>query len=158
MAKRMVSRFVSVLLLLVCLLGLPSMVKGQGTLEDYQRAARFETGWQRKLITDSTVQPHWIEKTSRFWYRTSGPDGAQFVLVDPTQNTSEPAFDQAKLAAALSAAAKQEYKADKLPFETFEFADGGKAIHVTVSGKPWTCTLTDYKCSPGPEPKDPYES
>ena len=46
--------------------------------------------------------PHWIEKTSRFWYRTIGPKGSQFILVDAEQNTSAPAFDHARLRLALA--------------------------------------------------------
>lgn len=141
----------------VLCLFLPVSLPAQGTLEDYQRAARFETGAQRRLITDSHIVPHWIEKSSRFWYRTSGPDGTQFVLVDAPQNTSAPAFDHARLAAALSAAIKQDFKPNKLPFETFEFTDAGKSITVNIDGKGWRCTLTEYKCAPDSNHKDPYE-
>lgn len=133
---------------------LPGSAHGQGTLEDYTRASRFQTGAQRRLITDSHVVPHWLEKTSRFWYRTSGPEGAQFVLVDSVQSASAPAFDHARLAAALSAAMKQEYKATKLPFENFQLAKDGKSITVHVNGKTLQCSLADYKCTPSSEEKD----
>lgn len=136
---------------------LPLLVSGQGTPQDYQRASRFETGAQRKLITDAHIAPHWIEKTSRFWYRTSEPEGSQFVLVDPAQNTSAPAFDHTKMATALSAATKQEFKPNKLPFDTFEFAKDEKSITVHVNGKQWNCTLTDYKCVPVEVQRDRFE-
>lgn len=155
MQSRYVLRSCSWILLVPLLL--PFLIKAQGTLEDYQRASRFETGAQRRLVTDSHIAPHWIEETSRFWYRTSGSDGSQFVLVDAAQNTSAAAFDHARLAAALSAATKQEYKASKLPFETFEFTNAEKSITVHVDGKSWLCSLTDYKCLPVPDRKDPYE-
>src|SRR6267143_226726 len=38
----------------------------------------------------------------RFWYRNAIADGVEFVLVDPARRTRARAFDQAKLAAALS--------------------------------------------------------
>lgn len=135
----------------------PLALHAQGTVDDYQRASRFETGAHRRMLTDSRIVPQWIEKTSRFWYHTSGPDGSQFILVDAAQNTSAPAFDHTRLAAALTAATKQEYKPNKLPFETFEFTKGERSITVHVDGKGWLCSLTEYKCTPAPDPKDPYE-
>ena len=40
----------------------------------------------------------------------------EFILVDAERNTSAPAFDHARLAAALSHAAKRDYSASDLPF------------------------------------------
>jgi dipeptidyl aminopeptidase/acylaminoacyl peptidase len=143
---------------LAVLILFPAWSGAQGTLEDYKRAAGFQTGAQRKQITDAHVFTHWIEKTSRFWYRTSTPEGSQFVLVDAAQNTSAPAFDHARLAAGLSAATKQEYKPEKLPFDNFEYTDGGKSITLHIGKNKWVCSLADYKCAPGAEDeKDPYE-
>jgi dipeptidyl-peptidase-4 len=64
---------------------------GQGTLADYQRAQQFLPGNLRHLISLADVNPHWIEKTNRFWYRKATPAGSEFVLVDADQNTSGPA-------------------------------------------------------------------
>src|SRR5208337_4503279 len=47
----------------------------------------------------------------RLWYRDTDAEGAHFVIFDPVKLTKEPAFDHAKLAAALSAAAGQTYEA-----------------------------------------------
>src|SRR5579864_1257986 len=131
----------------------------QGTVEDYQRASMFQTGGQRRLITVAEVRPHWIEKTSRFWYRTPDPKATEFLLVDPAQNTSAPAFDHARLAATLSRLTKQEYSATKLPFESFDFVDGEKAITFRIRDVSWTCTLANYECKQNAEEKkgDAYE-
>ena len=85
----------------------PPEAAAQGRLEDYQRAQQFLPGNLRHLVYVADVSPHWIEKTSRFWYRKTGTAGAEFVLVDAEQNTSAPAFDHARLAMAMSQAAKQ---------------------------------------------------
>jgi dipeptidyl aminopeptidase/acylaminoacyl peptidase len=140
-------------------LATPVCASAQGTVEDYQRASMFQTGGQRRLITVADVRPHWIEKTSRFWYRTTDPQGAEFRLVDPAQNTSAPAFDHARLAATLSRVTKQEYSATKLPFESFDFVDGEKAITFRVRDANWTCTLANYECKQNAEEKkgDAYE-
>jgi dipeptidyl-peptidase-4 len=135
------------------LLSLPS-VFAQGTLEDYQRAEKFLRGNLRHQVYVADVQPHWIEKTNRFWYRKAGLKDVEFILVDAEKNKSEPAFDHERLAEALSKAAKQDYTAADLPFTEFEFADGGKAIHFAVGDAHWSCSLATYECqydAVGPE-------
>jgi dipeptidyl-peptidase 4 len=127
-------------------------VKGQGTLEDYQRAQKFLPGNARHLFTSGDITPHWIEKTDRFWYRSTGPKGSEFILVDAEQNTSNPAFDHARLAEALSHAAKQSYDAGKLPFDTFTFIDKGKGIRFEIESGQWTCNLDTYECKRGEQP------
>jgi dipeptidyl-peptidase 4 len=54
------------------------------------------------------VHPAWTTG-ELLWYRDTGADGARFVLFDQAKLAKEPAFDHAKLAAALSAAAGKKY-------------------------------------------------
>src|SRR5215472_433244 len=84
------------------LLLISSAALAQGKLEDYQRAQQFLPGNVRHLVYVADVNPHWIEKTSRFWYRKTSPQGSEFVLVDAEQNTTAPAFDHIRLAESLS--------------------------------------------------------
>src|SRR5215472_16302486 len=93
------------------LLAVSPAVFGQGKLEDYERAQRFLPGNVRHLVYVADVSPHWIEKTNRFFYHKASPGGSEFILVDAGQGTSAPAFDHARLAAALSHVAKQDYVA-----------------------------------------------
>jgi dipeptidyl-peptidase 4 len=135
----------------VVLLLLPvSEVVAQGGLEDYQRAQNFLPGNLRHVISPADVAPHWIEKTNRFWYRRISPTGAQFILVDADKNTSAPAFDHERLAAALSHAAKLEYSAAALPFSEIEFVDAGKTVRFSLEGSQWTCPLATYECQNEP--------
>src|SRR6266704_7161899 len=73
----------------------------QGTVKDYERAAFFQTGGHRKLVTFADVRPRWIEKSSRFWYLAADESGTRYLVVDPNKNASAPAFDQQRLADAL---------------------------------------------------------
>ena len=140
------------------LLALPEAA-AQGRLEDYQRAQQFLPGNLRHLVYVADVSPHWIEKTSRFWYRKTGTAGAEFVLVDAEQNTSAPAFDHARLAMAMSQAAKQVYSSRALPFDDIEFVDGGKSIRFAIDGVQWTCALATYQCQREPaRPERPNEA
>jgi dipeptidyl aminopeptidase/acylaminoacyl peptidase len=126
----------------------------QGTREDYHRAEKFLPGNLRHQLYIADVEPHWIAKSNRFWYRKSSPSGSEFILVDPGQNASKPAFDHARLAAALSREAKRDYKATELPFDTFDFSEDGKAIQFRIEEVPWSCELENYECKPshGPRP------
>ncbi len=141
------------MVLVGALVFLPVLAIAQGTVEDYRRASRFETGDHRHLLKSGAVTPHWIEKTSRFWYRRENQKGTEFVLVDAAQNTSVPAFDHARLAAALSQGAKHEYLATKLPFNHFEYINDGKAITLHLEDAMWTCKLDSYECERGPDRK-----
>lgn len=123
-----------------------SLAFAQGTLADYQRAQEFLPGNLRHKVYVAEVDPHWIEKTNRFWYRKNGLNGVEFMLVDAEQNTSAPAFDHARLAAALSRSTKQEYSASALPFAEIEFLDGRKAIRFSLDNAQWTCSLATYEC------------
>ena len=102
-------------------------VIAQVSSEDYARAERL-LGWNaNKLVFNAPVNPEWLED-GRFWYRKRIPDGHEFIYVNPSANEQRPAFDHARLAAALSAASGHPYEASKLPFEEFEYLDEGNTI------------------------------
>lgn len=143
-----------------CVVLAPISAQAQGTLVDYQRAERLLPQKMMKLVLSGDVTPHWIEKSSRFWYRAVGPKGAEFKLVDAGLNTVAPAFDHEQLAAALSKAAKKEFKPADLPFESFEFAEGEKSIRFHLEEKEWACAIgtAKYECKEVPDAsKDQYE-
>lgn len=142
----MLCRQRSWLLFLVALPLLLPKAPGQGRVEDYQRAEKFLSGNLRHQVYLADVAPQWIEKTNRFWYRKEGPKGSEFVLVDPEQNTSGPAFDHTRLAQALSQAAKQNHSSSELPFTFIDFVDNNKAVRFLFGKARWTCQLDDYKC------------
>src|SRR5439155_24654613 len=90
--------------------------------ESPQRGPGREEG-PRRVFKDRVI-PHWFHDNTRFWYRNDLRDGAkEFIVVDAGRATREPAFDHAKLAAALSQAPGAEYRADKLPFDSIEFIE-----------------------------------
>ncbi len=114
--------------------------------ESPQAAPRREEG-PRRVFRDR-VTPHWFANGTRFWYRNDlRGDMKEFILIDALRGTREPAFDHAKLAAGLSRAAGTDYAADKLPFNTIEFADDDKAILFNAADTGWKCDLRSYECS-----------
>ena len=120
------------------------------TAEDYKRAEKFMAYNTRPLVFHD-VRGKWLPG-DRFVFRDAGPDGSEFVVFDAAHGTRQPAFDQAKIAAALSAAAGATYNAAQLPFMTFEFSADGKSISFQVKGRHWTCDLQASECAGEPKP------
>src|SRR4030095_13809206 len=85
------------------------------------------------------------------WYRVATENGNEFILVDPARGTRGPAFDQAKLAAALSAASGAKYEAFNLPFQQIDFSADGKSMSLFVERRDWTCDNKGNQCSPAPD-------
>jgi len=130
-----------------------------GVRADYDRAASLRdrvNGTAVDVIADNA----WIEGTTQFWYRKSVTGGSSFVLVDAAVGTKAPAFDHARLAAALSTATGNTYTDVTLPFTTITWVDHQQTIEFTVGGGPaggggpaaaagnrWRCTLSAYECT-----------
>jgi dipeptidyl aminopeptidase/acylaminoacyl peptidase len=116
----------------------------------YARAESMLGRNAKALVYGAEVEPNWMEG-GRFWYRNRLRGGFEFIVVDPARATREPAFDHARLAAALSVAAETTFAATALPFERIRFADGGRRIRVVIGkGREWSCDLTAYTCA-GPD-------
>ncbi len=112
-----------------------------------QQRGRRETEGDR-LVFKARIAPNWFDGNDRFWYRNNLPGGAkEFILVDAAGGTRRPAFDHARLAAALSKAAGRTDKADRLPFDEIEFREGAKSVRFRVDGVTWTCSLDSYECA-----------
>ena len=96
-------------------------------------------------VYKARVSPNWFDDNTKFWYRNDLRGGArEFILVDAVAGKRAPAFDHAKLAAAIAKAADTPVDADHLPFEAIEFADGGKSLLFTVNNVNWKCDLSSY--------------
>ena len=106
------------------------------TAQDYARAEQFMGYNTQALMDHSAGPPNWLSN-DRFWYRAMTAQGSEFILVDPARKTRTAAFDQAKLAAALSTASGKPYEAARLPFRSFTFSPDEKAISFTADGKSW---------------------
>jgi len=74
------------------------------------------------------------------------PEGSAYILVDPARRTRQAAFDQARLASALSEAGAGTVDPRRLPFQVEIAAD---VRSVTLSGRTgsWRCDLQRYACA-----------
>ncbi len=98
-------------------------------------------------VFKAQIALNWFANSTRFWYRNELRGGAsEFIVVDCERGARGPAFDHAKLAAALSKAAGTNYKAERLPFERIEFASDANAVRFKVGDAVWQCDLALYEC------------
>jgi len=129
---------------LACGLAASGMAQGrQLTTEDYAKAEKFMSYNVNPLVYHGVARPTWMED-GRFWYRDNGPDGVTFMVVDPAKGTKMPAFDQTKLAAALTAATGGRMKADPhhLVISEITFSDGDKTVVVGNGSRKFRCDLS----------------
>jgi dipeptidyl-peptidase-4 len=122
-----------------------------GTRADYVRAERFLGPNAQELVVNDAVQPHWIQGADRFWFRNRGAHGYEFIVVDAGTGARRPAFDHARLAAALTLASDTSVDPAKLPFRDIRFVNGERAVRVATGPKRvWQCDLGTYACA-GPD-------
>lgn len=146
---------------LLLVLSCAVLLAAQGTLADYQRAARFEPANVRRLVDDANVQPHWIGHGDRFWYRHEKNGRAQFLIFDAAHNTEAPAFDAQRLAAALARFSGRLVNPERLPVTTMQFVNDendAQDLRLDFAGETVLCGLKDYVCRADPAAVDPrYE-
>jgi len=123
------------------------------TAADYARAERRMNYNADPLVYHTVNDPQWLGD-GRFWYRDLGPNGVTYMLVDPAKRSKGPAFDESKVAAALSAAMGLG-KAPKTPLDAAHLAiddlaiddlameDGDRAVLLLLGDKRFRCFLRD---------------
>ena len=132
---------------LIVLAALPAFAQPRAfTSADYARAEDFMGYNTAPLVYRAGVRPNWMEN-DRFWYRVTTAEGAEFILVDPAAGTRRPAFDHARVAAALSSAAGVRYDAHHLPFTEIELPADGKSVTFSAAGKAWRCDTAGDSCT-----------
>lgn len=129
--------------------GLACSAGAQVTRTDYDRAMKLQKHYD-SLILDNPATPDWQPKSDKFIYRKSVEGGPDFVAYDAATLTKQPAFDQAKLAAALSSASGGHYTALTLPFSSFHFVDDDSGIEFEAENTRWRCDLKTWKCDGHP--------
>ena len=133
--------------LLIAALMVPAAAQQRAyTAADYDRAARWLAQNLNGLVVGGSVQANWLPD-DRFWYRKITGTNSEFVLVDPARKTSTPAFDHAKIATALSAAANQTYNPQQLPFQQIQYSMKADSIAFDLNSRRWSCDARGTKCT-----------
>lgn len=145
-------RFVAALIALM-----PGSVLAQANIaERYDRAAKLMVMPAMASVKNESIVPRWIGDQDRFWYRRETAKGSEFVVVDARTGAVEPAFDAARIAAALSPVLKMKVAPDNLPFSVFNYSPDGKAITFNAGSAKYKCSLADGVCEAQPVTVEPH--
>jgi dipeptidyl-peptidase-4 len=101
----------------------PAAKKGNYTL-----AARFSPEKINKMLFSTSVDPHWLKLTDRFWYVYETREGKTWYIVDATKGGKRAMFDHAKLAAEITKIVKDPFDAQHLPIEKLKFTKDENSI------------------------------
>jgi dienelactone hydrolase len=122
------------------------------TAADYARAEKFLGPNVNPLVVRAGGRPTWLAD-GRFWYRNALEGGtSEFLIVDPAKRTRGPAFDHAKIAAALSAAGGAPVDPKKLPITSLEFTADGQSLNLELGRRRFACDVAGTKCTAGAAP------
>ena len=119
----------------------------QLTTADYAQAEKF-MNYNVNPLVYHTMEHAKFMPDGRFWYRDRDAKGETFELVDPAKGTKTAAFDQEKLAGALSVAmGGKAFDAHYLKITDFALEDGDRTAIVNVDKKTMRCNLSGaVKC------------
>lgn len=111
----------------------------------YQRSLHLREQWM--YLTKGLACPAtWID-AERYRYRRTAEGGFEFVVRRVGDAQARPAFDQAKLAAALGKALGKTIDARRLPFADFDYETGDRAIRAWTDFGRVRCELgDDHRC------------
>jgi dipeptidyl aminopeptidase/acylaminoacyl peptidase len=99
---------------------------------NYQLAARFSPKKLEKLIFSTSVDPHWLKKSDRFWYMYETTEGKKWFIVDPVKGEKKLLFDNADLAAKISAVVQDPFDAQHLGLDSMKFVRDENTIQFEV--------------------------
>ncbi len=88
---------------------------------NYALAARFSPKKLEKMLFSTTVDPHWLKQSDRFWYTYETTSGKSWYLVDPARGDKRLLFDNAKMAALLTKAVGDPMDAQHLRLDSLRF-------------------------------------
>ena len=95
---------------------------------NYQLASRFSPKKLQKIVFSTTVDPHWLKLSNRFWYVYETTDIKNWYLVDPALHSKKLLFNNEKLAAQITLIVKDPFDAQHLPIENLKFTKDEKSI------------------------------
>ena len=119
-------------LLSFLLLSFSSVAQQPASKGNYELAARFSPEKLKKMIFSTSVDPHWMKKSDRFWYEYETTQGKKWVLVDPVRRTKSPLFDADKLAAELTKVVKDPFDGQHLKLDNMKLLGDENTLQFTV--------------------------
>ncbi|KAA3439981.1 S9 family peptidase [Rufibacter hautae] len=105
---------------------------GQPQKANYQLASRFSPKKLEKLIFTTSLDPHWLKQTDRFWYQYETSNGKNWYIVDPATKSKQAIFNTDQLAAAITTIVRDPFDAQHLPIENLKFTEDEKNVQFEI--------------------------
>lgn len=99
---------------------------------NYQLASRFSPKKLDRMVFSTSVDPHWLKLSDRFWYMYETSEGKKWFIVDPSKAEKRLLFDNAKLAAQLTRIVKDPMDAQHLNIDSMRFVKDENWIQFEV--------------------------
>lgn len=119
---------------------------------NYQLAAKFSPSKLKNLIQSTDVKPNWINNGDNFWYEYSTSNGKKWYLIQPSLKRKSELFNNAEMAAKVTAIVRNPFDAQHLPIQNLRFMDNENLIRFevqstkdTVKSKDEIAKLTNKK-------------
>ena len=131
---------------------------------NYALAARFSPEKINKMLFSTSVDPHWLKQTDRFWYVYETREGKTWYIVDALKGSKRPLFDHAKLAAEITKIVKDPFDAQHLPIERLKFIKDENSIQFEIKStidevkKDTTAARTGGRGGAGARPGAPAQT
>jgi dipeptidyl aminopeptidase/acylaminoacyl peptidase len=130
---------------------LPAVAQKVYTKQDYTQAERWMS-YNVNALVHHTIGGIAYLPDGRVFYRDPGEHGTAYMIADPAKEAAGPAFDNAKLAAALTVAGKKKVDPEKLGI--LEYAAEEKGFAVTTRAGKFHCDADVTKCTKEPDPAE----
>jgi dipeptidyl aminopeptidase/acylaminoacyl peptidase len=105
------------------------------------------------LVRGGSVQAHWMEDGSSFWYAEGAPDSTIIYKVDPETNTRIVLIDPERVRRAVTPLLGHDPPNRGLPFETVEFMEDERAVKFTLEEKDFLLRLDTHEIDWTPVPE-----
>jgi dipeptidyl-peptidase-4 len=127
----------------------PASVFAQQALTpaDYDRAVKMLSFNVNPLVSGGVVTPSWLPD-NRFYYRSTSPTGAEWVIVDPAKKSRTPLFRAPEVAQALTRAGAGTIDPRNVPAQRAELSSDGQHVMLLIGNRRWNCDVSGGSCIP----------
>jgi len=116
------------------------------TKQDYKRAEHFLPAYTDSMVHHAISGAIW-QNNSQLIYRDAVEKGIRFMIANPLTREKRAAFDQKKLAHALSKMKGKSYDTKHLPLRDVHLMDNGKKLEFSLHRTKYSCDLgSSYSC------------
>lgn len=119
---------------------------------NYLLASKFSPAKLDKMVFSTSVDPHWLKRSNRFWYSYQTTEGKNWNIVDPVKGEKKLLFDNDKMAALLTGIIKDPIDGQHLEIDSLQFLDDENRIRFQVKSS-LEITIKDTSAKKGTPPK-----